>query len=59
MLQKKVQINRSFYFNIFMCFFVIAMIKNVNKNIRLLLIFKMLLSLAIVKIKRPINLNGM
>lgn len=59
MLQKKVQINRSFYFNIFMRFFVIAMIKNVNKNIRLLLIFKMLLSLAIVKIKRPINLNGM
>ena len=42
-----------------MRFFVIAMIKNVNKNIRLLLIFKMLLSLAIVKIKRPINLNGM
>ncbi len=35
------------------------MIKNVNKNIRLLLIFKILLSSAIVKIKRPFNLNNM
>lgn len=38
---------------------MVAMIKNVNKNIRLLLIFKILLLSVIVKIKRPINLNGM
>ena len=34
-----------------------VMVKNVNKNISLLLIFKILLSLATVKIKRPINLD--
>ena len=35
---------------------MVAMIKNVNKNIRLLLIFKILLLSVIVKIKRPFNL---